>query len=1185
MRVFQDRPYQRAYIEAIRQNWREGKRRQILVAPTGSGKCLGKGTPVIMYDGTVKTVESIVAGELLMGPDSTPRKVLSTCHGQETLYRITPTKGDAFVCNESHILSLKLTPTTKTCRHEVVNISVVDYLKKHSTFKHRAKLYRTGIDMPHVDVPLDPYFVGLWLADGTSDGPCVHKPDPEVAEFAKQFAQSHGLVATNYSRNSGKCACWAITTGNNKRNGNPVLDAMRSLSLIGNKHIPDIYIRNSREVRLQILAGILDGDGHMCRSGYEFSTTIESMADAVQYIARSLGFAANKNRRFTSCQTGATCENWRVHISGDCSLIPCRIARKKSPPRKQIKDVLVSGFKVENIGVGDYYGFEIDGDRLFLLGDFTVTHNTRTLGIMAQEMMQKSETSKLFVVAERRRLVEQLAEQMQQCGLRWHVEMANLPDGSEIGNEWVRRDPKARIWIGSRDTVLSRVVRHEWMGLPKFDLMVIDECITGDSIVMTLDGPVPIKSLQNKQDAYILSQGPDGPRYRRVSAFLKQGIKTCMKITLTNGSSIRCTPNHPIYTQRGWIEAGKVKMTDQVLCLADADVAESLRSVAASNLNSFEVISGEREQKKPLKPSIEKTTKNCCETPHCANADAANECVQCLQHLRNTQKADTRTSVTTCVDTQVGRNLGTSSLPKKNDQQFLGHCLETQAWFIPTGQPFFRDYRLTIQSSSQNGQDTSSQCLNDFRGENTTIQTLMDTEVRYSQQYHQECRDLSKYMKHAIDPAESESAQNGLMVYLESESHGGSGTTGLQVCKRTCVCTRKDSPENQLNSLPTGLAGNMGNAALSNAESTTLSVCCNKPERDCGRLSSRTYPHVCNTKWLSVETITENYSVEEVFDITVEEDHNFYANGMLVHNCHRFERGKSRELIEIVNAPYVLGMTATPCFADGTGLGAKNWDAIVQCVTMKELVEGGYLVPVRYFAPPELGKKRKKGDKTGIAGDPVSHWMRCAEGKRTVALFSGVKEAYAVRDRFREAHVTAEVIEADTPHKERNRIFNEIRKGNVLWCAGVGTLDTGVDIPEWEVGQILCRCGSLPRFRQFGGRIMRACPEIGKKYAILLDHSGATMEHGMLDEEMPWELNEDDDISNRIKKEREKGSLSNPVCCGNCGCLFAGTPVCPECGTAIPKRERKTDPDIERELLVELNAIENEAQLLSLIHI
>ena len=99
------RPYQKDLVNGIRASWKKGNRHVIMQLPTGGGKCLGVNTPVLMYDGTIKMVQNIKVGDMIMGDDSTPRKILSTCTGKETLYRITPIKGDSWVCNESHILS------------------------------------------------------------------------------------------------------------------------------------------------------------------------------------------------------------------------------------------------------------------------------------------------------------------------------------------------------------------------------------------------------------------------------------------------------------------------------------------------------------------------------------------------------------------------------------------------------------------------------------------------------------------------------------------------------------------------------------------------------------------------------------------------------------------------------------------------------------------------------------------------------------------------------------------------------------------------------------------------------------------------------------------------------------------------------------------------------------------------
>ena len=94
--MFNLRPYQADFVSDIAEAW--AKHTAVLgVLPTGAGKCLGRDTPVLMYNGEVKPVQDVRTGEVLIGPDSAPRIVLSTCVGREMLYRVTPSRGDAYV--------------------------------------------------------------------------------------------------------------------------------------------------------------------------------------------------------------------------------------------------------------------------------------------------------------------------------------------------------------------------------------------------------------------------------------------------------------------------------------------------------------------------------------------------------------------------------------------------------------------------------------------------------------------------------------------------------------------------------------------------------------------------------------------------------------------------------------------------------------------------------------------------------------------------------------------------------------------------------------------------------------------------------------------------------------------------------------------------------------------------------
>jgi hypothetical protein len=95
------------------------------------------------------------------------------------------------------------------------------------------------------------------------------------------------------------------------------------------------------------------------------------------YLCRSLGFAAYASPTVQGIKaTGFSGTYYRLSISGDTNRVPCRIAYKQATPRKQVKNVLRTGFSIEPAGTGDFYGLTLDGDGRFLLGDFTVTHHS-----------------------------------------------------------------------------------------------------------------------------------------------------------------------------------------------------------------------------------------------------------------------------------------------------------------------------------------------------------------------------------------------------------------------------------------------------------------------------------------------------------------------------------------------------------------------------------------------------------------------------------------------------------------------------------------------------------------------------------------------------------------------------------------------------------------------------------------
>ena len=396
----------------------------------GAGKCHAFNTPIIMSDGTIKMVQDIKEGELLMGDDSTSRTVLSLAGGQDEMYDIIPVKGETYRVNQEHVLCLKASGFPKlsknnhkantnyniqwiennrfmsktfTYNHSIINdeeekqimankffedikqnpltsnniieIAVKDYIKLSDKKKGFLKGYKVPLDFPEKVVPLDPYMLGYWLGDGCTYNTCITSQDSTVLHyFHKQLPKYNVslIYKTDYTYN---------IAGDGRPNNNLFLNVLKDLNLIKNKHIPHIYKCNSRENRLKLLAGLLDSDGHLSHNGgFEFTQKNERMMEDVIYLARSLGFSCYKKVKQTSWtykgvkQAGSA---FRIHINGSgLDQIPTLIPRKRSSSRSQIKDVLVTGITVKHVGRDNYYGFTLDKNNRYVMGDFTVTHNT-----------------------------------------------------------------------------------------------------------------------------------------------------------------------------------------------------------------------------------------------------------------------------------------------------------------------------------------------------------------------------------------------------------------------------------------------------------------------------------------------------------------------------------------------------------------------------------------------------------------------------------------------------------------------------------------------------------------------------------------------------------------------------------------------------------------------------------------
>jgi len=266
-----------------------------------------------------------------------------------------------------------------------IKIPVLDFVTKSNGFKHYFHGYRTGfIDFPNQNVCIDPYFLGVWLGDGTSSETAITTMDPEIVNYIYSMLKLHPelyiRITKNHSYNpskENKSKTYHLVVRSTKGIAQGMSNTLRRLfrqqNLLNNKHIPQQYISNTEEVRLSLLAGLLDTDGTVVTGGYDITQKNEKLINQIKLLADTLGFRAIKREIYKTCQTGKTGKYFDLSINGEVWKIPCKVPRKiilKENIHKN-KNFLINGLKIRNAGVGAYF-ILITNNPYILLKDGTV---------------------------------------------------------------------------------------------------------------------------------------------------------------------------------------------------------------------------------------------------------------------------------------------------------------------------------------------------------------------------------------------------------------------------------------------------------------------------------------------------------------------------------------------------------------------------------------------------------------------------------------------------------------------------------------------------------------------------------------------------------------------------------------------------------------------------------------------
>lgn len=309
---------------------------------------------------------------------------------------------------------------------------------------------------------------------------------------------------------------------------------------------------------------------------------------------------------------------------------------------------------------------------------------------------------------------------------------------------------------------------------------------------------------------------------------------------------------------------------------------------------------------------------------------------------------------------------------------------------------------------------------------------------------------------------------------------------------------------------------------------------------------------------------------------------------------HLLRENKWGKAVEMFPNAKGLGVTATPLRADGRGLGRHSdgvFDRLVEGPSMRWLIDNGYLTDYKIFAPPSdivganIPMSKTTGDfnekalrditaKSSIVvpsekavhvGDVVKHYLRIAPGKLGITFVPSIKIAEEIRDQFVESGVPAAVVSADTPDIERFEILERFERRELLQLINVDLFGEGFDLPAIEVVSMARPTASYGLYVQQFGRALRLMD--GKTHAIIIDHVGNVMRHGLPDAPRQWSLD-----------AREKRGSNGPGdamalrTCPECTGVYPRiATVCEHCGAPAPEPVARNAPEFVDGDLHELN--------------
>lgn len=273
-------------------------------------------------------------------------------------------------------------------------------------------------------------------------------------------------------------------------------------------------------------------------------------------------------------------------------------------------------------------------------------------------------------------------------------------------------------------------------------------------------------------------------------------------------------------------------------------------------------------------------------------------------------------------------------------------------------------------------------------------------------------------------------------------------------------------------------------------------------------------------------------------------------NFVIIDECHRTAAKSYMRILSQLPGAVIIGLTATPYRTDGAGLGGV-YQEIVECSSVQELTDLGFLVPSTVFSTPMQPNLKKintvagdynqnqlqsRVDKPELVGDVYENWIEHAKDRTTVIFATSRPHGNHINKVFTDNSVRSEYLDGNTHESERSAILARLESGETDVVVNIGVLTEGWDCPKVSCVCIVRPTKSLGLYLQMAGRALR--PFDGKRDCIILDHGGNAKIHGLVADPRYLSIE---------PKTKLKETVVPVRTCPECFALFRGK-TCPACG-------------------------------------